>query len=417
MLIAPIELGTGAAFEAELPRLRAALAGDGPLLVPYAPGAPPPLLPERAEGLPDDAAFALGTSGSTGTPKLAVLSAAALRASAQATHETLGGPGQWVAALPPHHIAGLQILLRALAGGHAPVPISTEGSFGPGHLIAALDRARREAPRARRYTSLVPTQLVRLLDSADGVRALRGFQAILVGGAATARPILDRAREVGARVITTYGMSETCGGCVYDGRPIGRIEVEFEDGRVLLGGAPVAHGYLHVPGDGSPARLTDRGVFSTDRGGTRWFRTDDLGHGEGDRLVLDGRADDVINTGGLKVLPGVVERALAPLLPAGTSVLVVGVPDPEWGEVVGAVAVPASPEGAEGTAGTEGTEGTEGTAGTDALRDALPRALERLRDELPGHALPRRWDVLPTMPLRGPGKPDRRGIRDHLAGS
>lgn len=395
MLVTPLALRAGPAALQALPALARALHGEGPLLVPHAEGTAPAHLPDRVEGAPDDAAVAIGTSGSTGNPKLAVLSAAALRASADATHELLGGPGVWLLALPPHHIAGLQVLLRSLAAGHEPVPVERHSTFAPYHLADAVAAAREHNPGVRRYTSLVPTQLVRLLATNDGIAALRGVDGILVGGAATSRDVLERARAHGVPVVTTYGMSETCGGCVYDGRPLSGVQVRLEDGRVHLGGAPVAHGYLVDGG------VTDSGVFTTSpdatAGGTRWFRTDDLGHFDHDRLVIDGRVDDVVITGGLKVLPRDVERAFEPLLPDGTSMTVVGVPDAEWGECVGAVFVPRPCE-----------HPNEAIAQFTAT---LPALLDAARAVLPAHALPRRIKVIPMLPLRGPGKPDRDALR------
>ena len=460
MLVTPLALREGPAALEALPVLARALEGEGPLLVPHAAGTPPPTTVSEAEGVPRDAALAVGTSGSTGRPKLAVLSAAALRASADATHEVVGGSGVWLLALPPHHIAGLQVLLRSLAAGHTPVAVQRHSSFAPHHLADAVARADEQAPGARRYTSLVPTQLVRLLATTDGVQTLRRLDAVLVGGASTSKDVLDRARSLGVNVVTTYGMSETCGGCVYDGRSIPGVQVRLREGRVHLGGAPLAHGYLD---DG---RLSDGGVFTTEPSGvadmvapsdpsapsalpapsappapsaspapqtepTRWFRTDDLAHVSDGRLVIDGRVDDVIITGGLKVLPRDVERALEPLLPDGAAVAVVGVPDPEWGHCVGAVFVP-RPSSHTGTdsgtdTGTDTATGTSTDTGTDAGIDAgtddetlaaltdlgarIPEILEAARSVLPPHAVPRRVSLAPALPLRGPGKPDREALR------
>ena len=391
--VAPLALRPGPAALEALPALSRALEGEGPLLVPHAEGAgSPAALPSRAEGAPDDAAVAIGTSGSTGNPKLAVLSAGALRASAEATHEVLGGPGVWLLALPPHHIAGLQVLLRSLVAGHAPVPVERHSTFAAYHLSDAVAAARAQAPGARRYTSLVPTQLVRLLATEEGVAALRGLDGILVGGAATSSDVLERARAHRVPVVTTYGMSETCGGCVYDGRPLPGVQVRLDGRRILLGGTPVAHGYL------SGGRLVDGGgAFTSDESGTRWFRTDDLGHEDRTRLVIDGRVDDVVVSGGLKVLPRDVERAFEPLLPDGTSITVLGVPDPEWGECVGAVFVPRPCE-------------HPGQA-VARLEARVPELLQQARSALPAHALPRRVRVVATLPLRGPGKPDREALR------
>ena len=211
---------------------------------------------------------------------------------------------------------------------------------------------------------------------------------MLLGGAAAPSALLAAADAAGVRVQTTYGMSETAGGCVYAGTPLACSRVRIEqDGRILLGGDTLASGYLGRPD------LTEA-VFSRDGGGRRWFRTDDLGRFDPDgRLVVDGRVDDVINTGGVKVAPRQVEDALLTHVDGVREAVVVGTPDPEWGEAVAAVVVLAD--------------------GLGALDVADVRAA--LRGVLPGPALPRQVLVVPGIPVRGPGKPDRTRIRRILA--
>lgn len=386
-----LEVPSGTAALQVLPALRAALDG-GPAVVPYAVGAPPPPVPAAGADLPEGLALVIGTSGSTGRPKLAMLSRDALVAGATATHERLGGPGQWLLPMPGHHIAGIQVLVRSLVAGTDPVAVDLSGGFTP----EAFTAAARTLGGARRYTSLVPTQLVRLLADAGAAAALRGFDAVLLGGAASPPALLARAAEAGVRVTTTYGMSETAGGCVYDGVPLPCSRVRADaDGRLHLGGATVAEGYLGRPD------LT-AAAFTTDADGTRWFATDDVGHRDGDgRWHVDGRLDDLVNTGGLKVAPRLVEEAVTEHLPGVAECAVVGVPDPEWGEVVAAALVLAA--GADGAA-------RAGAPTLSAVRDAL-------REALPAHALPRRVAVVDALPLRGPGKPDRAALRVLLAGS
>jgi O-succinylbenzoic acid--CoA ligase len=183
-------------------------------------------------------------------------------------------------------------------------------------------------------------------------------------------------------VVTTYGMSETAGGCVYDGHAleVSRVQLE-DDARIRLGGATLAQGYLGEPG------LTAES-FSQDMDGTRWFRTDDVGHLDDGILVVDGRIDDLINTGGLKVVPRVVEAALVQLDTIAEAI-VVGSPDPEWGQVVSAAVVL--------------SEGNR--------PPSLDDVRSQLRGILPDHGLPRRLTTLPKLPLRGPGKPDRAAVR------
>ncbi|ADU47217.1 o-succinylbenzoate--CoA ligase [Intrasporangium calvum] len=367
-----------------LPDLEAALTGRSPV-IPYAAElAPPVIAPHDPAGLPDGFALAVGTSGSTGRPKRALLTAAAVTASATATHHVLGGSGSWLLALPAHHIAGLQVLTRSLTAGTTPTVLDLRGGFTAAAFARAAGSVTMSPGAPRRYTSLVPTQLGRLLDDPAGVEALQTFDAVLVGGAATPTALEERARKAGVALHLTFGMSETAGGCVYDGVPLPVTRMHIDNDRhIILGGDTVAHGYL-----GEPELTAD--AFSTDVEDVRWFRTDDLGHIEDDgRLVVDGRADDVIITGGMKVTPGVVEDAVARHVPEVAEVVVLGVPDPEWGETVCAAVTLLDP--------------------TAHLTAADLRS--RLSGILPDAALPRRVVVLPTIPLRGPGKPDRAAIR------
>ncbi|MGL5864453.1 MAG: o-succinylbenzoate--CoA ligase [Dermatophilaceae bacterium] len=391
MQVEPLAVPPGRAATGILPRLSLALRGERPV-APHAASDPVPAEVGSAEpvGLPADLAVVVGTSGSTGRPKLALLTTAALDASARATHARLGGPGQWLLALPAHHIAGLQVLVRSLHADTRPVALPA-GRFTASGFAAA---AARLEPGLRHYTALVPTQLARLVDDADGVRALGAFDAVLVGGAAMPFWLSRRALAAGVAVVPTYGSSETAGGCVYAGRPLdGARHALDPDGRVRLGGATIAHGYL-----GRPALTTE--AFSADADGTRWFRTDDVGRVDAAGVLhIDGRVDDVIVTGGLKVAPRVVEDAVAMAVPEVREVLAVGVPDAEWGQVVGVLVV-LDPDAANG--------------GPGRLAGAEIRA--RLRGSVPAHVLPRRVRTVAAFPVRGPGKPDRTAAAVLLAG-
>jgi O-succinylbenzoic acid--CoA ligase len=368
--------------------LSTALDGSGPAVLPVeAPesAGPGPAVPAQdadaraATPVPDDVALLVRTSGSTGVPREVMLTAAALRASAEATHRRLSGPGHWLLPLPPAHVAGLQVLVRSLVAGTSPVVLG--GPFRADAFAAAVERMPRgDEPR---YTSLVPTQVHRLLGSEAGRAALATFDAVLLGGAAAPPGLVDAAREAGARVVTTYGMSETCGGCVYDGVPLDGVTVELdEDGRVRIAGPVLAAGYRG-------RQDLDAELFEV-RDGTRWLRTSDLGRWTegpaGPRLEVLGRADDVLVTGGVKVPPAAVERVLVQR-PGVGEVLVVGVADPEWGQALVAVVVP--PPGAPGP----------------DLADLRRAATEALG----GPAAPRHVVTVDALPLRGPGKPDRRG--------
>jgi o-succinylbenzoate---CoA ligase len=382
-----------------LRHLEAALGGSGPALLPLPVGPPvaranliavlrPGVAAAPIEA--DDVALVVPTSGSEGTPKGALLTSAALRASAEATNERLGGPGRWVLALPHTHIAGLMVLIRSLVAGTEPVELPLSVGFD----AAAFDAATRAAAGAAGgspiplYTALVPTQLVRLLDAGCD---LTRYDAVLVGAAAVPGALLDRARSAGVRVVTTYGMTETCGGCVYDGVALDGTSVEIApDGRVLLGGLTLFSGYRLDPARTAHA-MSASGAFVTGDLG----RTDPAG-----LLHILGRADDVIVTGGEKVVPRTVEQALEALLGIAGCV-VVGVPDKQWGERVVAV-IELDPERQSG--------GEPG--GRSVAPDDLTSHVRReLRQALPAAWLPKHVVAVPIIPLLPTGKPDRAAVR------
>ncbi|GAA1819599.1 AMP-binding protein [Nesterenkonia flava] len=320
------------------------------------------------------------TSGSTGTPKETLLSAGNLQSSAEATAEALGGHGQWLLTLQPSYVAGLAVLSRSLLAGTSPA-VLLERTTDPEAFAAAAEQLTHE----RRYVSLVPTQLQRLIQH-DGARllaALRRFDAILLGGGATSPELFGRAQELGLKVIRTYGMSETAGGCVYDGRPLAGVTVETDQtGAVLISGPMVAQGYL------DPALTADR--FSTDAQGRRRYRTDDLGRlGPGGTLSITGRADDVINTGGIKVSAERVRQVLE-ADPQVDEAFVAGVGHPEWGQQVVAAVVVSGGDG-------------PGSLDAEQLRG-------RVRAELGPAAVPKRITTLPALPRLTNGKPDRQRL-------
>jgi O-succinylbenzoic acid--CoA ligase len=358
-------------------RLEAALDGTGPAICPLSPGLPEPALrtiidalepsavetPDgtvrRDSGRPTEAAVMISTSGSTGQPKIVELSAEALTRSATATLQRVGAaPGdRWLCCLPTDHIAGIQVLTRSIVAGTTPVI----------HERFSADAALSSGVQ---HISVVPTQLRRMLD-----HDLSGFSSILLGGAAASPDLLASARAAGGRVLTTYGMSETCGGCVYDGVPLDGVSAAVgDDGRIRLAGPMLFSGYRLRPD------LT-AAVLDGD-----WFVTSDLGVIENGSLRVRGRADDVINTGGQKVVAGEVEHVLR-THPAVEDVVVVGRPDPEWGELVTAVVV--------------------GSVTVEELRD-------HVRTALPAHAAPRAVELVTEIPLLASGKPDRVRLRRPL---
>lgn len=387
-----------------LEALDAALRGDAPPLE-FLPadddGAPrwvsrPDAAPTTGPNTPDDEAPAVvvRTSGSTGTAKQTLLSAQALRASAEATAEALGGHGQWLLTLQPSYVAGLAVLSRSLGAGTVPVPLLS-GTTDPAAFAAAADRLTAQ----RRFVSLVPTQLSRLLESEDArtLAALRRFDTILLGGGASPAPLLRRAEEVGLHVVRTYGMSETGGGCVYDGHPLPGVTVDTDDaGRVRLAGPMVALGYLGDP-ELSAARFDTEPLT-----GHRRYLTDDLGeltrgaHTEGGapRLSISGRMDDVINTGGVKVSAEQV-RAVILEQPGVRDAFVGPAPDPDWGQRVCAGVV---------------------LSAVSRTADSLESLRRAVREALGPAAAPKDLHVLPALPLLPSGKPDRRELLRLFAG-
>jgi O-succinylbenzoic acid--CoA ligase len=376
--------------------LEDAISGSGPALLPL-PAGPAQVRSGLLDAFRpddpaaplecDDVAVVVPTSGSTGVPKGALLSAAALRASAAATHARLGGAGSWVLALPLTHVAGLMVLVRAIEGGGTVSRVGRSESFDATGF-AAVTAAAAGAPRFAGeplYTSLVPTQLARLLDAGVDLSA---YSAILLGAAAAPDQLLARARAAGARVVTTYGMSETCGGCVYDGRPLDGTSVGIDtSGRVVIGGPSVFSGYRLRP---------DLTAEVLDRQGR--FVTGDLGEVADDgRLQLLGRADDVIISGGENVAPAVVEAALA-ALPGIAACAVVGVADATWGERVVALVVAGPGTG-------------PGTRPGATSAPTLPAVRAALAERLPSAWRPTRLVVVPAIPLLATGKPDRRALR------
>ena len=227
-----------------LAALRDALAGDGPAILPR-PAQSAPARDSTPEPLPAEVprrvALVVETSGSTGVPKRVALSADALLASAAASESALGGPGQWLLALPVHYIAGVNVLVRSIASGTEPV-ILGEGHFDAMAFAEASDAM--DAPL--RFASLVPTQLLRLLDAAEQdlpvLDRLRRFDRLLIGGQATPPGLIARSLELGLNISRSYGSSETSGGCVYDGVALPGVELRIVDGEVQIGGSTLAEG-------------------------------------------------------------------------------------------------------------------------------------------------------------------------------
>ena len=328
------------------------------------------------EEVAHDVAVVVSTSGTTGTPKGAMLTPGALRASAEAAHRRLGGPGQWLLALSATHVAGWQVLTRSVVAGTTPVVIPP--GFESSELAAAIDTL----DTGRRYTSLVALQLDRALRDPAAAAALAGLDAVLIGGGPMPADLADRAAAAGVSVVRTYGMSETAGGCVYDGFPLDGVHVRIDDGRIVLGGSTLANGYRNPV---TPDPFAERG----------WFRTDDVGAiGESGRLSVLGRMDDAISTGGLTVMPQPVEAALLDHA-AIAECAVFGVPDDRLGQRVVAAVVLAP--------------------GHTAPTVAEVRA--HVATTLDVTAAPREVHVVEQLPRRGIGKVDRRALVARFSGA
>jgi O-succinylbenzoic acid--CoA ligase len=278
-------------------------------------------------------------------------------------------------ALPVQYIAGTNVVARSLTAGTTPV-LAPPGRLSRDRVLEAV--AAMEDPV--RYTALVPAQLSRLVDEAEGDeaagddalrRALAGFSRILVGGQATPAPLIERATALGWHLTRTYGSSETCGGVVYDGAPIGRSVVRIVDGRIELGGPTLAEYYLSDP------ERTERTFVDHD--GARWYCTDDAGELVEGMLRVLGRLDDTIVTGGLKVRLGDVERIVREQPGLADAVVVAG-QHPEWGEVPVVVTT---------------------------ARPSLEEVRRAVAAELPPEARPDRIMTVDALPLLPSGKPDR----------
>ena len=315
-------------------------------------------LPDARPTESDDA-LVVATSGTSGRPKGVVLTHAAIEASARATSARIGvrADDHWLACLPLAHVGGLSVVTRALTLG---TPLTVLPGFD-------ADMVSRSTAT---LVSLVPTALRRV----DASR----FRVIVLGGT---RPPADRP----SNCVTTYGMTETGSGVVYDGVPLEGVDVHIaEDGGIRLRGPMLLRAYRGV-GDG------DR--FESDpKGSDGWFDTGDVGRWENSsgtaRLAVDGRRGDVIVTGAEKVWPDTVERALGEL-PDVSEYAVAGSADPEWGQVVVVHLVP--------------------------LPGTPPPTLESLRERvkrtLPAYCAPRRLVITDSLPRTNLGKVRRNELR------
>lgn len=319
-------------------------------------------------GIGEDVALVVPTSGTSGRPKGVELTHAALRASARAYTSRLGiQPGErWLGCLPLSHIGGLGILARSREAGTTAV---IHDRFDPADIAAESETT---------LISLVPTTLLRLLDA--GVDLTR-YRAVLVGGGALPATLARRAEDAGVRVVCTYGMTETCGGCNFDGIALDGVECTAVDDQILIRGPVLMQGY----------RLDPELTSLTLRGG--WLHTRDRGRiGDDGALEVFGRIDDVIVSGGEKVPAAEVEELLL-THPLVTDAAVVGVEDAEWGELVAAAIVP----------------------GSDTLDPADLKA--HLLLKVAPHKVPKRFLIVDRIPRTETGKVRRAAVRELLKDS
>lgn len=361
---------------ADLPALTAALepalAGRGPALMPLAPG-----MSVDGDRVPENVDIVIATSGSSGIPKRVAHSGAALRAGADATAAALGGHGQWLLALPGHYVAGLQVLVRSIAAGTTPVALAP-GHFDPAAFVTASARLSHE----RRFVSLVPAQLIRVLEHPAATAALAEYSGVLVGGQSVPLTVRERAEAAGIALVRTYGSSETGGGAVYNARALPGVSVRTsERGELEISGPQLALGYLDANGD------WDRALTATafGDGSPRWYRTGDAGTVTDGVIAVTGRLDNVLISGGTNVSLDRVEAHVRELPGLGEAVIVAS-PDRRWGQVPVLVVTAAV---------------------------ALDPVRRSVREALGPAAAPDRVLVLADLPRLPSGKPDRRAIAAH----
>lgn len=326
-----------------LDALLAALKGDGPALA---------TAPIDTDEVDPKVALIVTTSGSTGNPKSVLLSAHSLLANARATHKYIGASAgqRWSLLLPTSHIAGLNILIRSIELGTQPVTVESGADF----------------------SAIVPTQLHRALNSDSQLLAhLKKCQSVLVGGGPLDAELRQRAIDAGINVITTYGMTETSGGVVYDGNSLEGISIEIQDGRIALQGPQVALGYLDS-------------TLPTNNG---WFITNDLGEIKDGMLIVHGRADDQIISGGEKISLSAIETYLQSEF-KNPDIIAFAHRDREWGEKLCIATT------------------------TDIALESLQ---VKLKERFGAHASPKELFKVASIPYLAIGKPDRKKLADDHA--
>ena len=319
--------------------ITAALVGDGPTLG---------FGEISSESAPSYAAVAIGTSGTTGTAKEVLLTSTALISSARASNKFVGAKSgdTWSLLLPLTHIAAVNVIVRSIELGTTPIDLRDfDGEY----------------PKAD-FTAIVPTQLFRALNGDQRLlNHLKSAKAVLVGGAALSQSLRNQAELAGIKVITTYGMTETCGGCVYDGKVLEGVEIEIRGGKICIKGPVLA----------SSISLNDG-----------WYETSDLGEYNNNHLVVLGRSDDVIISGGENLSLSAVENSLGIAFP-DIQFAAFAVEDSQWGQSLQIAVV-------------------------GMISDA--QIVEYLEKELGSFAKPKGIHHMNSLPLLGIGKVDRKSL-------
>jgi O-succinylbenzoic acid--CoA ligase len=324
--------------------ITAALVGDGPTLG---------FGEISSEYAPSYAAVAIGTTGTTGASKEVLLASTALISSAKASNKFLGAQSgdTWSLLLPLTHIAAVNVIIRSMELGTTPIDLRDCGG---------------EYPKAN-YTAIVPTQLFRALNGDQRLLShLKSTKAVLVGGAALSQTLRNQAESAGIKVITTYGMTETSGGCVYDGVALEGIEIEIRQGKICIKGPVLASSIPLIDG---------------------WFETSDLGEFNNDQLVVTGRSDDVIISGGENLSLNAVENSLSLAFP-NTQFAAFAIEDSQWGQSLQLAVV--------------------GTISDDQIASHLEK-------DLGYFAKPKGIHRMSSLPLLGIGKIDRRSLAKGIA--
>lgn len=309
--------------------------------------------------VPSRVSIVVGTTGSSGTPKEVGLSAESLIASAKASNKFLHAePGDtWSLLLPLTHIAAVNVLVRAQLLGTQPIDLRGEQS---------------EYPKVD-FTAIVPAQLFKALNGDDALlQHLAGAKAVLIGGAALPDSLRKDGEAAGITIVTTYGMTETTGGCVYNGIPLDGVEISITaENLIAIKGAVLAETYIGAE------TLWD---LATQDG---WFISSDLGKIVDDKLIVEGRSDDVIISGGENISLGQVERALHARFPEITFAAF-SVSNPQWGDSLHLAVV-----------------------GVDIKEEDVNLFLAH---EFGSYAKAKGFLHLPELPLMGIGKVDRRKL-------